>query len=136
MCTVLALTIAGLQHSCHVRAPDCIGSEGWIACVHRFDTNNCWLAAFMLQIALGSKDGWRVCTFLALTVAGLQHSCHISAPDDPHAAVPRRHPEEQGSEQSPVHVLLLVCHHARLRAWRLEQRLPHQDCQSLGHSLQ
>ena len=58
MCIFLALTFACLQLSCHIRAPDCIGFEGWIACVHLFGTDNCWVAAFMLQIALDSNmDG-------------------------------------------------------------------------------
>ncbi len=73
VCISWALTIAGLQHSCHISTSDeahaavpwqvseeqcsvqtpqhiylcCIGFEGWIACVHLFGTNHCLLAAFM-----------------------------------------------------------------------------------------
>ncbi len=41
-------------------------------------------------VALGPKSEKHVCISWALTIAGLQHSCHVSTPDDAHAAVPRQ----------------------------------------------
>ena len=39
---------------------------------------------------MGRKNEKHVCISWVLTIAGLQHSCHINTPDDAHAAVPRQ----------------------------------------------
>ena len=63
----------------------------------------------------------------------MQCACGISPADDSHAVDARRHQTEQCYEHVGSLLHLLGCHHSRLRARRLQQRLlgkPHCSCDS------